>query len=160
MGHWGRSCDVVTVRCSHEYFVIWQKASQGFQPPAFSIFQRRQHGCDGVSNHQPRDCLLNRLFGRRSKNTSKLRVTGCEGNSRWPVNSPHKGPVTRKMFAFDDVIMKLPNFSQRIFWFPLTTKHITVLLLPLETVTLWTALEFSSQNKLLRNITNQTECEV
>ena len=40
----------------------------------------------------------------RSKKTSKLRVTGlCEGNS--PVNSPHKGPVTRKIFPFDDVIM-------------------------------------------------------
>ena len=25
---------------------------------------------------------------------------------RWPVNSPHKGPVTRKMFPFDDVIME------------------------------------------------------
>ena len=24
---------------------------------------------------------------------------------RWPVNSPHKGPVTRKMFPFDDVNM-------------------------------------------------------
>ena len=23
----------------------------------------------------------------------------------WPVNSPHKWPVTRKMFSFDDVIM-------------------------------------------------------
>ena len=38
------------------------------------------HG--GVSNHQPHGCLLNRLFGRRSKKTSKLRVTGlCVGNS-------------------------------------------------------------------------------
>ena len=27
------------------------------------------------------------------------------GIDRWPVNSPHKGPVTRKMFPFDDVIM-------------------------------------------------------
>ena len=36
---------------------------------------------DGVSNHQPHDCLLNRLFRRRSKKTSKLRVTGlCAGN--------------------------------------------------------------------------------
>ena len=36
----------------------------------------------GVSNHQLHDCLLNRLFWRRSKKTSKLRVTGlCEGNS-------------------------------------------------------------------------------
>ena len=25
--------------------------------------------------------------------------------TRWPVNSPHKWPVTRKMFPFDDVIM-------------------------------------------------------
>ena len=61
---------------------------------------------DGVSNHQPHGCILNRLFRRRSKKTSKLRVTGlCEGNSPGPVNSPHKGPVTWKLFPFDDVIM-------------------------------------------------------
>ena len=61
---------------------------------------------DGVSNHQPHGCLLNRLFRRRSKKTSKLHVTGlCVGNSPGPVSSPHKGPVTRKMFPFDDVIM-------------------------------------------------------
>ena len=66
----------------------------------------RHNGQDGVSNHQPHDCLLNRLFGHRSKKTSKLRVIGlCAGNSPVPVNSPHKGPVTRKMFPFDDVIM-------------------------------------------------------
>ena len=61
---------------------------------------------DSVSNHQSYDCLLNRLFRRRSKKTLKLRVTGLfVGNSPGPVNSPHKGPVTRKMFPFDDVIM-------------------------------------------------------
>ena len=61
----------------------------------------------GVSNHQFRDCLLNRLFRRRSKKTSKLRVTGlCAENSPGPVNSPHAGPVTRKMFPFDDVNMQ------------------------------------------------------
>ena len=44
--------------------------------------QWRHNGLDGVSNHQPYDCLLNRLFRRRSKKTSKLRVIGlCEGNS-------------------------------------------------------------------------------
>ena len=42
----------------------------------------RHNGPDGVSNHQPHDCLLNRLFGHRSKKTLKLRVTGlCVGNS-------------------------------------------------------------------------------
>ena len=42
----------------------------------------RHNGRDGVSNHKSHDCLLNRLFGRRSTKTSKLRVTVlCEGNS-------------------------------------------------------------------------------
>ena len=42
----------------------------------------RHNRCDGVSNHQPHDCLPNRLFRRRSKKTSKVRVTGlCAGKS-------------------------------------------------------------------------------
>ena len=32
-------------------------------------------------------------------------VGGGGGMHRWPVNSPHKGPVTRKLYPFDDVIM-------------------------------------------------------
>ena len=69
----------------------------------------RHNECDGVSNHHPDDCLLKRLFRRGSKKTSKLRVTGFErGIHRWPVKSLHKGPGTRKMFAFDDVIMVWP----------------------------------------------------
>ena len=46
--------------------------------------QWHHYGHDGVSNHQPCDCLFYRLFRRRSKKkkTSKPRVTGqCEGNS-------------------------------------------------------------------------------
>ena len=42
----------------------------------------RHNGRDSVSNHQLHGCLLNRLFRRRSKKTSKLRVTGlCARNS-------------------------------------------------------------------------------
>ena len=42
----------------------------------------RHNGGECVSNHQPHDCLLSRLFGRWSKKTSKLRVAGlCAGNS-------------------------------------------------------------------------------
>ena len=42
----------------------------------------RHDGRDSVSNHQPHDCLFNRLFRRKSKKTPKLRVTGlCAGNS-------------------------------------------------------------------------------
>ena len=44
--------------------------------------QWRHDGCDGVPNHRRLDWLLNRLFGCRLKETSKLHVTGiCEGNS-------------------------------------------------------------------------------
>ena len=42
----------------------------------------RHYARDSVSNHQPHDCLLNHLFRRRSRKTSKLRVTGlCARNS-------------------------------------------------------------------------------
>ena len=48
----------------------------------FTTIQWRHNERDGVSNHHPNHCLLNHLFGRRSKKTSKLRVTGlCAGNS-------------------------------------------------------------------------------
>ena len=44
--------------------------------------QWRHNERGSVSNHQPHDCLLNRWFRRRSKKTSKLRVTGlCAGTS-------------------------------------------------------------------------------
>ena len=68
--------------------------------------QWRQNECDSVSNHRRLDCLLNRLFGHRSKKTSKSASLALVwGIHRWPVNSPHKGPVMWKMFPFDDVIM-------------------------------------------------------
>ena len=67
---------------------------------------------NGVSNHRGLYYFIDRLFRRQSKKTSKFRVTGlCVGNSPVPVNSPHKGPVTRKMFLFDNVIMMNSNTS-------------------------------------------------
>ena len=61
---------------------VWpcNKASNCMWPtPAL---QWCHNGHNSVSNHQPHECLLNRLFRRRSKKTSKLRVTGlCVGNS-------------------------------------------------------------------------------
>ena len=51
-------------------------------PGKHKTLQWRHNGCDGVSNHQPQECLINRLFKRRSKKTPKLRATGlCTGNS-------------------------------------------------------------------------------
>ena len=41
----------------------------------------------------------------RRKHQSSVLLAFVRGIQRWPVHSPHKGPVTRKMFPFDDVIM-------------------------------------------------------
>ena len=66
---------------------------------------------DGVSNHQPYDCLLNCLFWCRSKKTSEVRITGlCEGIS--PVTGEF--PAQRKMFPFDDVIIFNPYVWERV----------------------------------------------
>ena len=44
------------------------------------------------------------VAGQR-KHESSASLAFVRGIHRWHVNSRHKGPVTRKMFPFDDVIM-------------------------------------------------------
>ena len=39
------------------------------------------------------------------KHQSTASLAFVRGIHQWPVNSPHKGPVTQKMFPFDDVTM-------------------------------------------------------
>ena len=85
---------------------VKNKITRHMHRTSFWALHWRHNDHDGVPNHQTHGCLLNRLFRRRSNKTSKLRVTGlCVGNSPVPVNSPQKGPVTWKMFPFDDVII-------------------------------------------------------
>ena len=40
------------------------------------------------------------------KHQSSASLAFVRGIHQWPMNSPHKGPVTREMFLFDDVIMR------------------------------------------------------
>ena len=40
------------------------------------------------------------------KHQSSVSLVFVRGIHRWPVDSPHKRPVTRNMFPFDDVIME------------------------------------------------------
>ena len=67
----------------------------------------RHNGRDSVSNHQPHDCLLN---ADQRKHQSSASLAFVRRIHRRPVNSPHKWPVTRKMFSFDDVIM-VPHYK-------------------------------------------------
>ena len=54
------------------------------------------------------------------KHQSSASLAFVRGIHRGPVNSPHKGPVTRKMFPFDDVIMcvKWKCFKWTPLWTP------------------------------------------
>ena len=68
----------------------------------FSL-QWRDNECDGVSNHRRRWFAQPFVHAQIKQNSASLAYV------RWirrlPVNSPHKKPVTRKMFPFNDVIM-------------------------------------------------------
>ena len=46
----------------------------------------------------------------KKKHQSSASLVFVRGIHRWPVNSPHKGPVTRKTLPFDDVIMYVMIF--------------------------------------------------
>ena len=45
------------------------------------------------------------------KHQSSASLAFVRGVHRWPVESPQKGPVKRKMFPFDDVIMAIPTIQ-------------------------------------------------
>ena len=100
--------DVFRKNILYVYPVLQQPPPQPTAPPSphlptnrytdhnANALQWRHNGHDGVSNHQPHDCLLHRLFRRRSMKTSKLRVTGlCGGNS--PVTGEF--PAQRTSYA-------------------------------------------------------------
>ena len=50
------------------------------------------------------------------KHQSSVPLASVKGIHRCPVNSPHNGPVTRKMFPFDDVIMNLFGLTSGPVW--------------------------------------------
>ena len=71
----------------------------------------RHNEQNGVSSHQPLECLFYALIKPTSKKTWKVRVTGlCEENSPVTGEFSSQMPVTRKMFPFDDVIMYINRY--------------------------------------------------
>ena len=50
---------------------------------------------------------------RNHQSSASLALRGIH---RWPVNSPHIGPVTRKMFPFDEVMLKFHEWSKVVYW--------------------------------------------
>ena len=78
-----------------------------------SALQWCHNGHNGVSTHQSHHCLLNVYSSAdQRKHQSSASLAFVWGINRWPVKSPHKWPVTRKVFPFDDVIMVLLDMWQ------------------------------------------------
>ena len=77
----------------------------------------RHNERDGVSNHQRLDGLTVFSGTDQRKYQSSVSLAFVRGIHRWPENSPHKGPVTRKMFPFDDVIMYYKTSKRCQIWY-------------------------------------------
>ena len=77
--------------------------------------------CNSISNHQTHHCLLNCLFGRRSKKTSKLHITGlCEGNS------PVPGEFHTQRASYAELCFHLMTSSCWYEWHEATTNNTSV----------------------------------
>ena len=50
-------------------------------------------------------CSTIRSGSHQRKHQSSASLAFVRGNHHWPVDSPYIGPIKRKMFPFDDVIM-------------------------------------------------------
>ena len=81
----------------------------------------------GVSNHQPRGCLIVYSGVDQRKQQSSASLAFVREIHRGPVNFPQKWPVTRKMFPFDDVIMNRDGGGRG--WWDWFTPYLSVLLI-------------------------------
>ena len=83
-------CEILATHLTFECIHVHSSNVYSQYTFVFPLKWRHNWHCS-VSNHQPHDCLLNRLFRRRSRKTSKLCVTGlCAGNSPWTGEFPEQ----------------------------------------------------------------------
>ena len=88
----------------HKRYVLCRETFTKALSAPLATLQWRHNKRACISNDVHHDCLLNRLLRRRSKKTSKLRVTGlCGENS--PANGKFPAHRASKIIPFDDVIM-------------------------------------------------------
>ena len=65
------------------------------------------------------DVIMGAMALQERKHQSSMSLAFGRGIHRCPVNFPHKGPVTRKMFPFDDDIMTY----RYPYWIPTKEPH-------------------------------------
>ena len=107
----------------HNYLpVTFRYAHSAAYLTGFYTLQWRHNYRDGISNHLRLDCLLNRLFRRISKKTSKLRVTGLgEGNSlvtgEFPAQRASKAENVSIWWRHHEIFKALGDISVRGYQF-------------------------------------------
>ena len=79
----------------------------------YFTLQWRHNGRGGVSITSLTIIYFNVYSDADQRSPSSVPLAFVRGIHRWPVNSPHKWLVTRKMFQRDDVIINLFNFTVR-----------------------------------------------
>ena len=97
---------------------FWRMSSDNRKRIQNIALQWRHNGSDGVSNHVIMGAMASQITrltivystvyssADLRKYQSSASLAFVRGIQRSPVNSPHKWPVTRKMFRFDEVIMR------------------------------------------------------
>ena len=118
-------CIIVDRRCQkdanrHRWYVKMKRS--GALHYSDAIMGTMTSQITGVSIICPTVCST----AGQIKHQSSASLASVRGIHRWPVDSPHKGSVTRKMFPFDDVIMEcdcvrrvwcFSSSAQLIVWF-------------------------------------------
>ena len=88
------------------------------------ILQWRHNRHECISNHQLSDCLLNRLFRRRSKKISKLRDTGlCAGNS--PVTGEFPAQIASNNLKVDEIWIITAIHEVYVLWVKQNYSNVT-----------------------------------
>ena len=100
----------------HKLPICWQTKNNPYVRNPVSIFTN--------DKSFPTNILLSTY---RNRNYYLCGTGLCEGNSAVPVISTHKGPVTPKMFPFDDVIMKKGPHLRLTSWITHTHPYHRVL---------------------------------
>ena len=76
------------------------------------------------------------LGADQSKHQSSASLAFVREIHRWPVNFPHKWPVTRKKIPFDDVIMVyLALLTVADIWLTFSSQYVTAKVWPLVNIT-------------------------
>ena len=122
------SCTGICVVCNDSWLVSPGSFGHGFSTKTKTVEIQNNLSCPL--------CVIHRHYSEVIKSAMVSQITGvsivystiCSGADqrkhhrsaslafvrgihRWPLDSPHKGPVTQKMLPFEDVIMQLAEMS-------------------------------------------------